>query len=311
MSRKSSTVSVPQKSHRHSLRLALKKKEANSDSSDSEEHKWNSSSSDSEVSLGPVRHASDSEEEQPNEFLRKRAKNIKENKAMLAQLMAALESLPGHLQEESTVQNSSTQKYKRRPRESLPKVEPKRNPDRAARRVTRSMGMLQAVSPEKEGNRRRTENLSLKEVRARHRKPVRQPSSRLSIHAIPHVVRPVEDITEDELNNVADNVNDKVYNTVHGSTCHQCRQKTTDTKTNCRNKECNGIQGQFCGPCLRNRYGEDVRKALLDPNWTCPVCRKICNCSFCRQRDGHSATGILYPLARHRGFSDVHSYLSR
>lgn len=50
-----------------------------------------------------------------------------------------------------------------------------------------------------------------------------------------------------------------------GSTCHQCRQKTVDTKTCCRSEDCRGIQGQFCGPCLRNRYGEDVRKALLDP----------------------------------------------
>lgn len=38
-----------------------------------------------------------------------------------------------------------------------------------------------------------------------------------------------------------------------------------DTKTCCRSDECRGIQGQFCGPCLRNRYGEDVKKALLDP----------------------------------------------
>lgn len=50
-----------------------------------------------------------------------------------------------------------------------------------------------------------------------------------------------------------------------GSTCHQCRQKTTDTKTNCRNSECVGVRGQFCGPCLKNRYGEDVRDALLNP----------------------------------------------
>lgn len=50
-----------------------------------------------------------------------------------------------------------------------------------------------------------------------------------------------------------------------GSTCHQCRQKTVDTKTCCRSEDCRGIQGQFCGPCLRNRYGEDVKKALLDP----------------------------------------------
>lgn len=51
---------------------------------------------------------------------------------------------------------------------------------------------------------------------------------------------------------------------LQGSTCHQCRQKTTDTKTNCRNPECVGVRGQFCGPCLRNRYGEEVRDALLN-----------------------------------------------
>ena len=50
-----------------------------------------------------------------------------------------------------------------------------------------------------------------------------------------------------------------------GNTCHQCRQKTIDTKTVCRNQSCGGVRGQFCGPCLRNRYGEDVRSALLDP----------------------------------------------
>uniref|UniRef100_A0A672YPQ2 Zinc-finger domain-containing protein n=1 Tax=Sphaeramia orbicularis TaxID=375764 RepID=A0A672YPQ2_9TELE len=126
----------------------------------------------------------------------------------------------------------------------------------------------------------------------------------------PHIVRPVEEITEDDLQLVADNMTDKVYNSITGSTCHQCRQKTVDTKTCCRSEHCRGIQGQFCGPCLRNRYGEDVRKALLDPEWRCPPCRGICNCSFCRQREGRCPTGILFPLAQYHGFSDVHSYLS-
>lgn len=56
-----------------------------------------------------------------------------------------------------------------------------------------------------------------------------------------------------------------LFHFLQGSTCHQCRQKTLDTKTYCRSEDCRGIQGQFCGPCLRNRYGEDVRKALIDP----------------------------------------------
>lgn len=76
---------------------------------------------------------------------------------------------------------------------------------------------------------------------------------------LPHIIRPVEEITEEELENICSNSREKIYNRSLGSTCHQCRQKTIDTKTNCRNPDCWGVRGQFCGPCLRNRYGEEVR----------------------------------------------------
>ncbi|XP_046308021.1 cell division cycle-associated 7-like protein [Marmota monax] len=121
--------------------------------------------------------------------------------------------------------------------------------------------------------------------------------------------RPVEDITEQDLDNVAITVRDKIYDKVLGNTCHQCRQKTIDTKTVCRNQSCGGVRGQFCGPCLRNRYGEDVRSALLDPDWMCPPCRGICNCSYCRKRDGRCATGILIHLAKFYGYDNVKEYL--
>lgn len=127
--------------------------------------------------------------------------------------------------------------------------------------------------------------------------------------SLPHVIRPVGEITEEELENICNNSREKIYNRSLGSTCHQCRQKTIDTKTNCRNPECWGVRGQFCGPCLRNRYGEEVKDALLDPNWHCPPCRRICNCSFCRQRDGRCATGVLVYLAKYHGFGNVHAYL--
>ncbi|KAF4019995.1 hypothetical protein G4228_012088 [Cervus hanglu yarkandensis] len=123
--------------------------------------------------------------------------------------------------------------------------------------------------------------------------------------------RPVEDITEEDLENVAITVRDKIYDKVLGNTCHQCRQKTIDTKTVCRNQSCGGVRGQFCGPCLRNRYGEDVRSALLDPDWVCPPCRGICNCSYCRKRDGRCATGILIHLAKFYGYNNVKEYLER
>ncbi|KAM5182332.1 cell division cycle-associated protein 7-like [Mantella aurantiaca] len=302
-----SSASGPHRGKGYNLRVALRKPEYFSDSSS-----VNSSSSESDgkpppelvEKQPPEDPSSDSEEEPPNEFLQRRAKNIEANKAMLAKLMAELEKLPGDLEPNTSNENHRTPKYTRRSRGSFVAAELRRNPERTAR-MTRSMGTVPS-SPEEEKI-----NPKLKGSLSEEREPRRtRQSSRPSIPAIPHVIRPVEEITEDDLKNVADNVKEKVYHTVHGSTCHQCRQKTIDTKTNCRNVECRGIQGQFCGPCLRNRYGEDVRKVLLDPDWTCPPCRGICNCSFCRQKDGYSATGILFPLARYRGYSDVHSYLN-
>lgn len=121
--------------------------------------------------------------------------------------------------------------------------------------------------------------------------------------------RSVDDITEEDLELVAVNVRDKRYDSIYGSTCHQCRQKTDDMKTICRSEDCYGVRGQFCGPCLRNRYGEDAKLALKNPEWICPPCRGICNCSFCRKRQGKSCTGILIHLAKEQGFSNVNDYL--
>ncbi|XP_045201319.2 cell division cycle-associated protein 7-like [Mercenaria mercenaria] len=121
--------------------------------------------------------------------------------------------------------------------------------------------------------------------------------------------RSADDITEEDLEMVAVHVREKRYDSLYGSTCHQCRQKTDDLKTICRSEECYGVRGQFCGPCLRNRYGEDAKEALKDPNWICPPCRRICNCSFCRKRQGKSCTGILIHLAKEHGYSNVNDYL--
>ena len=104
---------------------------------------------------------------------------------------------------------------------------------------------------------------------------------------------------------------DKVYDRMRGSTCHQCRQKTLDTKTICHNKNCKGVRGQFCGPCLQNRYGEDLRDALLNKEWVCPPCRGICNCSFCLPKRGKPPTGILIHVARESGYDSVREYLDK
>ncbi|XP_013383771.1 cell division cycle-associated protein 7 [Lingula anatina] len=123
-------------------------------------------------------------------------------------------------------------------------------------------------------------------------------------------IKPADEVTEEDLELVATHVSEKRYDSAEGTSCHQCRQKTSDMKTSCRSKECFGVRGQFCGPCLRNRYGEDAKEALKNPAWSCPPCRGICNCSFCRKKNGRGATGILIHIAREHGFPDVNSYLN-
>ncbi|KAJ7396279.1 Cell division cycle-associated 7-like protein [Pitangus sulphuratus] len=240
-SRKSSEKKVPEQSLSD---LPVKDSESLTPISREINCKWSDklegSASESEEDI------KETQEESSNAMI-KRAINIKENKAMLAQLLAELNSIP----------------------DLFPVKTPTSTP-------SGDCG-----------------------VRKRRR------SSKYSSH------RPVEDITEEDLDNIAVTVRDKIYDKVLGSTCHQCRQKTTDTKTICRNQGCGGVRGQFCGPCLRNRYGEDVKSALLDPAWICPPCRGVCNCSYCRRRDGRCATGMLIHLAKFYGYNNVKEYLER
>ncbi|XP_059676387.1 cell division cycle-associated protein 7 [Gavia stellata] len=257
-------------------------------------------------------------EERGAMFLEKRALNIKENKAMLAKLMAELQNAYGIFGGRKSLPAVSRafklyQGRKRLPRSSLPGSALRRNPDRSSRPRTRSRSLIERPPtplPEEDDNDRyllvRRRKMSDDCLEHEAQTPRRGHRGAM---AFPHIVRPVEEITAEELNNICGSARDKVYNRAMGSTCHQCRQKTIDTKTNCRNPDCVGVRGQFCGPCLRNRYGEDVRTALLDPTWRCPPCRGICNCSFCRQRDGRCATGVLVYLAKYHGYDNVHAYL--
>ncbi|XP_069042366.1 cell division cycle-associated protein 7-like isoform X2 [Lepisosteus oculatus] len=297
----------PNPPRRFVLRVALRPRAFLPSSEEEEEEE---EKEEDKLPIFATPHASSSSEDESHlTFLEKRAMNVQANKAMLAQLMADLNNMPGSfLKSGCPVEKGPRAKSKRAPRSSLSRegVE-RRNPERASRRQTRSMGGVTCSPPLSETlELQQSLGEQLLEVRA----PPRRRQAPRPSQAQPHRVRPVADISKEELERVADNVAEKVYNRVAGSTCHQCRQKTVDTKTACRNPDCRGVQGQFCGPCLRNRYGEEVRDALLDPEWTCPPCRGICNCSFCRQRDGRCPTGILFPLAQYHGFKDVHSYLS-
>ncbi|XAR73941.1 hypothetical protein NMG60_11008079 [Bertholletia excelsa] len=99
----------------------------------------------------------------------------------------------------------------------------------------------------------------------------------------------------------------RIYDQIKGKTCHQCRQKTLGHRTHC--SQCGMVQGQFCGDCLYMRYGENVLEANQNPNWICPVCRGICNCSLCRQAKGWAPTGPLYKKISQLGFKSVAHYL--
>ncbi|NXA52551.1 CDA7L protein, partial [Nothocercus julius] len=263
-------------------------------------HKLEGSASESEEDIKET-------DEENSSALLKRAMNIKENKAMLAQLLAELNSIPDLFPVKTPTSTPSKQKKIPRRTFTEGQIERRMNPTRNARppeKFALEKFTVSAAKFAEHFRNYRQQNLLKKRlsqgdcgVRKRRR------SSKYSS------CRPVEDITEEDLDNVAITVKDKIYDKVIGSTCHQCRQKTIDTKTICRNEGCGGVRGQFCGPCLRNRYGEDVKSALVDPDWICPPCRGICNCSYCRRRDGRCATGMLIHLAKFCGYDNVKEYL--
>ncbi|XP_041757903.1 cell division cycle-associated 7-like protein [Coregonus clupeaformis] len=248
------------------------------------------------------------EKEVESPVLNKRAKNIQENKAMLAKLFADLTNM-AELTPSTTKKRRVSEKPTPR-RRGVYEGGERRNPSRAARPPEKFGVEEKSNSPSRHNRSVRTIDvrklLEVDDDLSRSGRKRRASSGKR--RKITHV-RSVDEITEEELDNVAEGAKDKILDKDHGSTCHQCRQKTLDTKTVCRSGVCSGGKGQFCGPCLRNRYGEDVRSALLDPDWECPLCRGICNCSLCRRREGRCATGQLVHLAQHKGHSNVQDYL--
>lgn len=64
----------------------------------------------------------------------------------------------------------------------------------------------------------------------------------------------------------------RLYDSSFGITCHWCRQKTVEPHVKCR--ECTI---HYCGPCLLNRNGENIKEELCDGvRWLCPKCRNGC-----------------------------------
>ena len=102
------------------------------------------------------------------------------------------------------------------------------------------------------------------------------------------------------------------------TSCHFCRQKTADIKTTCQcarwRKTPPGGRGRgaWCGWCLEMRMGENIDEAIADPEWRCPVCRDICNCSGAnclRAKRGLFPTQQLTHEAIEHGWQSVAHYL--
>ncbi|KAJ3310051.1 hypothetical protein HDU76_003459 [Blyttiomyces sp. JEL0837] len=72
----------------------------------------------------------------------------------------------------------------------------------------------------------------------------------------------------------------RVYDSVNGTSCHQCRQKTLDPKVRCTNmlvvRHSDGTEEKFQCPlmldelCLDGRYGENLEEAKAKGDWICP-----------------------------------------
>ncbi|XP_051812110.1 cell division cycle-associated 7-like protein [Acanthochromis polyacanthus] len=249
-------------------------------------------------------------EDVPSQSLKKRDKNIQENKAMLAKLFADLSTM-ADLTLPTTPSKKKRTSIKTTPRKRKFEQEvgaERRNPSRKAR-PPENFAVEEKSEPLNRRSPRTVDIKRLVEVDEDHigERPKKRKSytSRRS----QYIVKSVDEITKEDLDNIAYRSKDKIWDKENGSSCHQCRQKTLDTKTVCRSGFCVGAKGQFCGPCLKNRYGEDVCTVLLDPTWSCPICRGMCNCSLCRKKEGRCATGILVGLARYNGHDNVHEYL--
>ncbi|KAJ3101517.1 hypothetical protein HK100_004522 [Physocladia obscura] len=126
----------------------------------------------------------------------------------------------------------------------------------------------------------------------------------------------------------------RIYDSVNGTSCHQCRQKTLDPKVKCTNiityRNHDGTEVRAPCPlmmdnlCLEGRYGQNVDEERAKGDWICPKCRGICNCSFCMAKrvafrsydylfwiPGKQPTGQLKNTALQLGYKSVSDMLAK
>lgn len=123
-------------------------------------------------------------------------------------------------------------------------------------------------------------------------------------------------------------VGSKIYDSINGTSCHQCRQKTLNPKVKCTKVwdevgKDGTVEKRFCTvmmdeECLIGRYGESLEDCLTSGEWVCPKCNGMrsfdqpgnCNCSFCMRKSGKAPTGQLKHKALSLGYASVKEYLA-
>ena len=138
---------------------------------------------------------------------------------MLAKLMSELESFPGSFPGRRSLPGPSSRPKTPR-RRTFPGVACRRNPERRARPLTRSrswvLGSLRALPTEKEEEEEKEDKYLLVRKRKSMVGYMNEDDMPRSLRpgpmTLPHVVRPVDEITEEELENICNNSREKIYN---------------------------------------------------------------------------------------------------
>jgi hypothetical protein len=83
--------------------------------------------------------------------------------------------------------------------------------------------------------------------------------------------------------------------------CHQCKI----AKKSQFIVRCNTCSFHYCAMCLWNRYAIKFVDASKDSVWTCPSCRKTCNCAACLRKRGLNPKEYSESVVAENNFVDV------
>eukprot|EP00029_Vermamoeba_vermiformis_P009268 TRINITY_DN456_c0_g1_i1.p1 TRINITY_DN456_c0_g1~~TRINITY_DN456_c0_g1_i1.p1 ORF type:complete len:1376 (+),score=450.52 TRINITY_DN456_c0_g1_i1:223-4350(+) len=83
--------------------------------------------------------------------------------------------------------------------------------------------------------------------------------------------------------------------------CHQCKI----AKKSQFIVRCNTCSFHYCAMCLWNRYAIKFVDASKDSVWTCPSCRKTCNCAACLRKRGLNPKEYSESVVAENNFIDV------